>query len=74
MAKTYRFSYTPGELKYSRYIDNKNRTFKIFTVWCGGVGGTVQSVELTNEATQTINKVSITDFKSYIEQEMLIKI
>jgi hypothetical protein len=74
MAKTYRFSYTPGELKNSRYIDNKNRTFKINTVWCGGVGGEVQSVELLNETTQQTNLIDIKDFKSFIDQEMLIKI
>ena len=74
---TYRFSYTPGELKNSRYehLDENNEKirFRIVSVWSRGIGEVVR-VDLMNEESNNAKALSLDKFKALIEEEVIKKI
>lgn len=62
------FNGTPGALKGTQYcskktLDNKYRIFEIIHTWSGGPEGLVLHVDLQNQETLKVTRLTLEEFK-----------
>lgn len=66
-----RFNLTPGALKGTQYCskittEGKYRIFEILHTWSGGENGEVLQIDLQDQQTQKITRLTLVEFKDLL--------